>query len=592
MAFDRVGDRYAIVEIDASGGRPRLVSSQFADDPPAEIESGRLVAVAPWSGGLVRTRPLEPMASDALGGALAVLAEGELPERVPAWRRACGALPADAGGGSGRTAVLTAWMPHDDDPRHPGCRFVSAGAALGYAATLAGGCVAAQDAASGVLAVAASGPEGLVIRTLHEDAATGDPIASAARRLDEACAAAGIPASAGSAVAERLAAQRDDRRIAASDDLDAIIGVRLAGWSSADHRSAMLLPAVAGLLALEADPHTRALVGMRCSPPEARPTLAERADELLSSPRRVAAICAACIAIVLLAPLMGAMARQGVLSARLDRAEAAREAHEETARQAALYRQLDATVLPMSKMLAEVTAAAPVHVVLESVRADARSGIEIEGYVFVAPDAPPLDGPPEGLVTEYEAALNALGTLSGVTIDRRETTDGTVTFQLSCAIRDASARATLGTDYAATPLAVVLYGERGRNDTAPLRTRDADAGPRRTASSSAATRRPARPPAGDSDADRAADSAGGAEVARAANTDRRPSGESPPSVDGVPTPLTDVQLDSMDRGELMREWQKRLRASRDESNDEETRARLAQEASTLRERFRSMGSGG
>jgi hypothetical protein len=42
----------------------------------------------------------------------------------------------------------------------------------------------------------------------------------------------------------------------------------------------------------------------------------------------------------------------------------------------------------------------------------------------------------------------------------------------------------------------------------------------------------------------------------------------------------------------MSEWRARLSASRDTKNDEQTRARLAEEATKLIERFRALGSEG
>ena len=578
MAFDRAGDRGVEVLLQTLGspGRFRL---SMKPSPSVTAEATR-VGLAPWGRSLVRCRGIEGLAGDELVTALGVLGDGELPERVPAWRRACGALPSTGGG---RTAVLTAWMPGDGDPADDGreTTYATAAAALGMAASLAEGCLFASDEAQGVLIVAANGPEGLLVRALREAPDVVGTDVHVAKRLGEASAAVGLPEAFVREALSGSTSAWEGRRVGWSSGIAAALAKAVQGWpNDGGDAATALMPVCAGMLALAEDTAMRSLAGIRLSRPIEKATAVQRVDAWLVSPRHVAAACVACLLLLLFAPLLAAKVREAMLSGKVQRAEELRAQYEADAKTAAIYRQLNERVWPMTKMLAEVTAAAPVHVVLESVRMDSGAQLDIEGFVQMAPRGPTIDGPPEGLLTQYEAALNKLGTLGAVTVVRREVVGDSVEFQISAQVRNATARASLPMDYAEMSLAEVLYGEGASNTAAPIL---ASAG-----SSSSRTRPAASTTSRDSGARDAA-----VESGRSSTSDRRPSGESgPASIDGVPAPLTDEQIAAMDRATAMREWSTRRSASRDEKNNAETRARLTAEAEKLNEHFRSMGSGG
>ncbi|GIW74374.1 MAG: hypothetical protein KatS3mg103_0896 [Phycisphaerales bacterium] len=342
------------------------------------------------------------------------------------------------------------------------------------------------------------------------------------------------------------------------------------------------------------------MASLRAREPARRATPLERLDGWLCRPGRVAALCVGLVAIALLAPLLAAQARVALLKGKIERAEALRSTFQAQARQAAIYRQLNERVWPMTKLMAEVAAAAPVHVVLDSVRLDSTGQIDLEGFVQIVPEGPGVQGPPESLVTRYESALNALGTLGPVTVVRREVVGDSVQFQVAAQVRNALARANLPMDYAQMPLAEVLYGPGARNDASPRPA--ALASGRGSPGRASAVR-----PGGSSPASAMASPASTAstvardagqrdqaiEGARQAAGQRRPTGDVPPaSENGVPTPLTDEQIAAMDRQTAMREWSTRRSASRDASLDAETRARLAAEAEKLNAHFKALGSGG
>lgn len=578
VAFDRAGDRGAEVVVQRSGQRFRL--STRASSVSGSSEMPR-VGVTPWARTLVRCRGVDALPSDEMVRVLDVLGDGELPERVPPWRRACGALPTE---GQGHTALLTAWMAGDGDPADEAhTTYATAPAALGLAVSLAQGCAYASDDAQGVLIVAASGPEGLLVRALREVPGVVGSDEHVERRLREAAGAVGLHDDEVKSALAGSASPWDGRRVGWSWGVGDAIASRVQGWpQDAGEAAGVLLPTCAAMLALSDDAAVRALAGLRAGQPMTRATLGQRVDAWLVSPRHVALACAVFVLVLLFSPLLAAKVREAMLVSKERRAEALRERYQADARKASIYGQLNERVWPMTKMLAEVSAAAPVHVVVQSVRMDSSAQIDIEGFVQVAPSGPTLEGPPETLLTQFESALNDLGTLGAVTVVRREVVEDSVEFQISARVRNAASRGSVPMDYAEMPLAEVLYGEGATNDTTPIIAAASSSGGR--ARPSAAAR--------DGSSDRS-ERDGAIESGRSASGDRRPSGESgPASVDGVPTPITDEQIAGMDRAQLMSEWRVRLSASRDTNNDEGTRARLSEEATKLIERYREVGSGG
>ncbi|MEQ8316969.1 MAG: hypothetical protein RIE77_13935 [Phycisphaerales bacterium] len=575
VATDRVGGDAVRLLVERSGERFRLTTVADAGERPQ-------VGLAPWGQSLVRCRGVDDLPPQELLSVLAILGDGELPERVPAWRRACGALPV---GNEGRTALLTAWMPGGEADDEAGdARFATAPAALGLAVSLAEGCAFASDSAQGVLIVAARGPEGVLVRSLRESPDVVSTDAHVERRLLEAASAVGLHEDQARSTLRASAEPGRGRRAGWSAGIGEALAQKIEGWpSDAREAAKRLLPACAGMLALSDDPAVRALASLRQDEPATKASTGERMNAWLASRRNVAVACAVCVLVVLFTPLLGALVREAMLGAMVARAETLREQYEADARRAAIYGQLNERVWPMTKMLAEVSAAAPVHVVLESVRMDSNAQIDIEGFVQVTAGGPVLEGPPESLLTRYETALNELGTLGSVTVVRREVVGDAAEFQISARVRSAIARASLPQDFAEMSLAEVLYGEGASNTTTPV-----------VASASTPTGR-SRPSSGSSsrgEAERASrDSA--IESSRESAADRRPSGESgPASEDGVPTPITDAQIAELDRSELLNQWRIRNSASRDESNDAGTRARLKEEADKLIARYREVGSGG
>ncbi len=579
VAFDHSGDRNVELSVSPSS-RTRLRVAKHRDGAATE---GVRVGVAPWSQTLVRSRGVDDLPSEELLRAITVLGEGELPERVPGWRRGCGAV---ASSGGGRTALFTAWMAEDDDAQgaDPDTSYATAPAAVAYAASLAEGCVFASDAIQAVLLVAANGPEGLVVRALRESADLVGTDAHVRRRLAETAAAAGLGEDTASEALNTSATPWDGRRTGWSHGVGAALESHFEGWpTSPTERGTWMLPACAGAMALSEEPATRALAALRRTKPLDRPSIRDRADLWLSSRRNISVACMVCVLVVLFGPLLFAMARESMLSARVERAEELRAQYEADARTAAIYGQLNERVWPMTKMLAEITAAAPVHVVLESIRLDASAQIDIEGFVQVAPRGPRLEGPPETLLTQYEDALNALGTLGPVTVVRRNVVGDSVEFQISAQGERPAAIGNLPMDFADMPLAQVLYGEGATNTTTPILAAAPDSRGRPGSTPSSSSR---------SSSSRAARDAA-VESGRDTTADRRPSGSSgPASVDGVPAELTDEQIAGMDRATLMTEWRVRLSASRNDDNDEATRARLKAEADQLIARSRAVGSGG
>jgi hypothetical protein len=578
VAIDRSGGRVMEVVLQGSGERLRLTTRASAVSGSSEMPR---VGVAAWGQTLVRCRGIEALPTDELVRVLDILGDGELPERVPAWRRACGALPT---AGQNRTALLTAWMPGESEAVSDDAMYATAPAALGFAVSLADGCVFASDDAQGVLIVAASGPEGLLVRALRETPGVVGGDAHVEKRLREAAGAVGLHDDAVKVALADSVSPWEGRRVGWSPAVGEALEKRVQGWpKDAGEAAGVLVPTCAAMLAMSDDAAVRRLASLRVGQPATQESVGQRLDSWLVSRRHVAIACAVFLLVLLFAPLLAAKAREAMLAGKVRRAEELSEKYQADARKAAIYEQLNERVWPMTKMLAEISAAAPVHVVVQSVRMDSTAQIDIEGFVQIAPKGPTLEGPPETLLTQFESSLNKLGTLGAVTVVRREVVGDSVEFQISARVRSATSPGSVPMDYAAMPLAEVLYGQGASNDTEPV-----------LASASPTSAR-ARPSGGTrrEEPDDRAERDGAIESGRGATADRRPSGESgPASIDGVPTAISDEQIAGMDRATLMSEWRARLSASRDTKNDEQTRARLAEEATKLIERFRALGSEG
>jgi len=545
----RGGERPEVLEARMLVGTERGLAGSIATAAGAT----RLIRIAPLSESVCRISRA-PMGSDAdLLGAAALMAEAELPPRIPPHRRAFG-LTGSASAAGERAILLTGWM--EGTGVEPASTldevYTSPLAALAFLWAGRGVAVHSDPVASSFGLIVA-GPSGVLTRVALAGgegeiaAATGEAATDAATAVGEDAASA---AETGDRVLHQTA---QGRRIIL--DRDAVAGLR-AGVVGFRDEAAWIddfaLALGAALLACDPSAAVRSLVSMRAAPPRAARSPVERAAAWLGERRQAIALLAAACVLLAVLPLGLAYARYAVVDARARRLGTFQTGRDSLERQAALYAQLDRARLPMTKLLADLSAATPVGVTATSVRLSQEQGLAFQGTATTAE-----------LVNELQANLNRTRLFRGsVKVNRVESKAGGVEFDLSGEFGQPHLPVKAKEDFASKPLAERLYGSGASNTAIAPKTDVPSGAGRRRRSEDEGVERTASTPA-----------AGG-------ETSRRPA---PSASTEVPAPLTDAEIDKMDRGNSMREWSSRKSyIQKNSSLDAATKGRLNEEVVKLK----------
>jgi hypothetical protein len=245
--------------------------------------------------------------------------------------------------------------------------------------------------------------------------------------------------------------------------------------------------------------------------------------------------------------------RANVAKNKAKELDAAREKTKDIELKAAVYTQLDTTRWPLSKMLADISGAAPVGVSIKSLRMTVGQPLSIQGE---ASDA--------AQVTDFQAALSATGQYRNIKQNRvsKKSAGEGVEFDIAAEAANVHVPVTPAQDFASTPLAVRLYGEGATNTTMPVGAvkQVRRSGTRANASSS---------------------SGSSSSTDKPAETTRRPA-EAPSSE--PPPALTDEDIAKLTSGEAMRGWtSRRSYLSKNAGIDSGLKARLEEEIRKLQE---------
>jgi hypothetical protein len=502
-------------------------------------KADRLLRLIPAGAGVCRsvTSPAPGGSDVEIASALSLVAEAHLGDGMPAHRRSAGDLGVGgvaavgwAGNGveapplsSSELAGLT-WCPH---LAALGALASASGAALGLAA----------DRETGVIVVVGSNAGQHVARVTREDgsdplewqAAVDAAIASAshALRLSNIPALdAGQPRAIGLFAADGRRVLPD--RVSGVDASPAWLG-RFGLSLGAALLAADPTPASAPLLAMTPEPFV---------PP--RPAVLRLVDWLAKPSRAVAAFIL-CGIVILGWPLAAAATRHARLLA-VASADRADDSEERAARQQAeFYDLLRARRWPMAKLLADLTAAAPPGITLESLTLEAGQRVRIAGVAESSQ-----------AVSDWRSALMAGRIFDDIRVPNNEASGASVKFEISARVAQPLTLAS-GKSIAATPVTIT-------SPAAPVQAEPAPA--ERTGSSGAAT--------------------GGRATRRGAT----------PAKPEVPGPISDEEIASLDRAAAMREFASRRKAASTAGLDEETKARLTSEADKAKARMDQLRAGG
>ncbi|HYE61200.1 MAG TPA: PilN domain-containing protein [Phycisphaerales bacterium] len=510
----------------------------------------QVVRVAPGRESIARCVQVPGGDDASLAGAVSLLAEAELPSTLPAYRRAGGVLP--GGNADLRTGLLTGWVPSARTPEPIGETpevWVSPVACLAMLRGDSGRAAVYCEASEGLICLLVPGPERTVARVTVEEPADGEEWgARVARAVEETAQIAGVTAASVGIFNTGSRASTTRRLLLESASVSnvkvRVSGVREdSGWLD---DFGLALGAV--LIAGSEHAAVRSLAGLHADTPRQQLSPIESATAWIARPRNAWAVIAASLVLMLLVPWGLAHARAAILAPRAESLKELKVGREGAEKKAAMYEQLQKSRWPMTKLLADISTAAPQGVVISQLSLNVGQGVTIKGTASS-----------EEEITRFQEKLAGTRVFGNVSIGRQAAKGSGYEFDMTAKVTDnvhAQVKITEENDYAAKPLGVRLHGE-GASNTA-------------VAPASEPERRGGRRP----DRDRGERS--GDAPARTEGESRRPASTTPTA---VPPPLTDADIAKMDRNTAMKEWSSRQSyAQKNPSLDSATKQRLKDEA--------------
>lgn len=497
----------------------------------------RVVRIAPANETVGRTA-LAPAAGtdEQQAQAAALLAEADLPASLPGYRRVGGVIGEAAEGDS--SILLTGWLsttspdPLTSLPES----WTTPIAALAGLVDGSGHAAVYAERRDGAMSMLVPGPARFAARVLldsqPDDAAWR---AVVTQTLAEAATLAGLPSPPGppppgrtlwidGGLGERARKRLTDRR----DD---------PNWLN-DYGLAL----GAALLATDDRASRRALAGIAAAAPVIeRHRLAVWIDRF-RSPSQAGLLIAASIALACGGPLVLAWARAEVLGSRVAAIQKSSGGRAQIEAKGDLYGQLTSTRLPISKLLMDVSRAAPVGVSVQSLRIAPGQGLTLRGQAENGAQ-----------VGDFKALLAKTRVFGDVTVPRQENKGSTVEFDLTAKITMPHLDVKEAEDFAANTLIKRLYPE--------------GAPPPPTPPPESTNRRP---------------------TDSGASGDRRPSASS----SGPPPAVTDAEIATMDFATASRGWAVRrayVQANRD--IDATLKQRLQEEEQKMRDRAAAVRGG-
>jgi hypothetical protein len=547
-----------VVRTSGAGQAARVVLAKSLSAASLSTELGMfkgatVVRVAPLEQTIARVGVV-PTANDAeMAAAVNLMAEAEFPGSVPAHRIAAAVLPGSPA--QTRPALLTAWLGRS------AARSLRDGMSERWTTPLAA-LVGLRGGKAGPI-VLADRKAGAVAVLLQDDA-----IQAARVVIDDVND--DVPW-------ERLAASSvQDLAAMSGADLSDEAAHQLVAESAWSKRTEWLSGRVTGTLIdsawlekygtalgaamLLADEQLglSSLCEITSDAPKIRKPALVTLGEWLSTGSRPIVVGAVALVMLVGVPFGLAYARHTALQSRRAGLESINKSSGDIKLTAAMYRQLETSRAPMTKLLSDIAGAAPVGVEIVETRLSVDQDIAIRGKATST-----------DLHAQFVKNLNATKLFAGsVKPTRTESKDGVTEFELSAKLDNPHLPVKPSADFTTLPLAVQLWGEGASNTTMPV-------GAVRQVTASG------KPVTG---ATRAAGSAAPASV------DRRPSSSSSASSTEPPPELSDADIAKMNRSEAMKAWS--LRAGWVTANskaDPSIRERVVAERDKLRERMTAAG---
>lgn len=586
VGLHRQGDQWRLAVLGTGGDRPRIIEtlSVPAADPAAldqaltRLKPEVLVGVIPSSQTVWRSVDAPPPAGSSAEaqGALSLLAEAHAPTGTPAHRRGAGLLrlgaELDAMASVAWTGELTGWPAELVEAVGQWAPEPAALAWLAAATGRAPGTLHVYaDRSSGSIALVAGVPadhdkvpESLpkaVCRVLREDG-------SEPEYWCETVAA--ISGEVGDASALAVDHIQPDVTRPCAVMLGPTTGTSPGQGFLADRTwlDQYGIAAGAAAMALWHDPLSEPLLSMRAAAPTERRSILVSTVEWLAKPSRAYPVMALCVLAVILWPLGVAYSRWSVLKSAAGEAAKTQSDYKRAAEEADFYQALADRRIPMTKMLAELTANAPPGIIIETLSIDQRK-VTVRGTTESG-----------DLVSEWRSTLGNSRIFEDVRTPVIEAGASPIKFDLEAVIGQPLLA------YAGVTTGSVPSDTGKRESSRPLISEnDRPAPPPRSADGARKSDQPSN--GGNTRTNRTRD-----------NNRTGAKGDSGKSATGaksepaaIPEPISDAQIAALDRAGAMREWAARRRASLTPGIDDATRSRLVDEAAKAQQRMQSLPSG-
>lgn len=546
----RQGDRVLVLTGERSGERVRVSVESISDrDWPAAHASfhthgvGRLVHIVPGSETIARTATVPAADLPQMVQAASLLAEIQLPDSVPSHRRAAGVLAGHAEGAA-VPALLAAWRGEtrasvNREIEETWCTIIGSLAALRGTGTNPAWFADPSDGSISIL--------------------SGTGTKTTARVVVEDNSSAVLW---GEGIAATVGEELDDSDLTprmglGESEVDAISS-RISGITPTSNWLNTHGPALGALLiAMGTDPALAPLAQLTAAPPKVIEHPVMRFASWLGEGRRAVWVTAAALVLLVCMPIGVAWARVTILDAKSKSLAKANVDRKELDKRAAVYSELSKTRWPITKLLADISQATPLGVVVTDLTISPEvgfaattggKGVTINGYADV-----------QSKVLDFQQNLNAAKLFSGVTVGNTTSrSEGGIAFKIEAGVSNPHGKLPENPDWdwAAKNIAERLHGPGASLKTPPVGKPGSDSGAARPS-----TRRPSTD---------------------SADAERKPA-ERKPS-DGVPPELTPEQIAKMDRPTAMREMvSRRTYPQRNPSLDSSTKKRLEEEAERLKQ---------
>ena len=330
---------------------------------------------------------------------------------------------------------------------------------------------------------------------------------------------------------------------------------------------------------------------MTALPAEAQQSVVVRVISTLGKPK-VALVCSVlALTLMIAAPFGFAYARLTTLRTAAEKVAGGDAPVEQAQGQLDLYEMLNSKRLPMTRLLAELTVAAPQGILLDLFSLEHGKRVSLSGSFSESQQ-----------VTNYRDALIASRVFEDVKIP--QTDSSSQRFQINAQVSPAAVVAmTAKTRPAATALASSTAAATAATSTA-ISTTTSSAAPAAAAGAATAAKPDAAPRSGGANNnDRrtsnqnrgntprstAPAATGGARASGGSGNTAAPASGSatpaPAAVKAVPEPISETAINAMDWSAAMKEWSVRRRESQRTDIDEATKARLTEEAVKVKARM-------